>query len=122
MGASVLTTPGAPGTGWHRAAGTLRCEGVPVDAIAREAGTPTYVYSAAVVREHYRRLTSAFASVPHRVHFSMKANSNLALLGLLRELQLVVEIPVGATHRTLPVSTRRAPLVRGTTAPFNDRA
>ena len=90
MGAGILTA-----RGWHRANGALYCDGVAVDAIAGAVGTPTYVYSASVVREHYRRLVAEFAEVPHRVHFSMKANSNLALLGILRELGAGVDIVSG---------------------------
>jgi diaminopimelate decarboxylase len=100
LGAGVLTVAGAPSTGWHRTGGVLRCDGVPVETIAREVGTPTYVYSAGVVREHFRRLAAAFAPVPHRVHYSMKANSNLALLTLLRELGAGVDIVSGGElHR-----------------------
>ena len=37
------------------AGGALHCEGVPLDALAREVGTPLYVYSANAVREQYER-------------------------------------------------------------------
>ena len=93
MGAGVLS--GARPAGWHRDGGVMRCDGVPVEVIAREVGTPTYVYSAGAIREHVERLTTAFAGVPHRVHYSMKANSNLALLGLLRGLGVGVDIVSG---------------------------
>jgi diaminopimelate decarboxylase len=81
--------------GWHRDGGVMYCDAVPVELIAREVGTPTYVYSAGVVREHLARLVAAFAGVPHRVHYSMKANSNLALLRLLREVGAGVDIVSG---------------------------
>lgn len=54
--------------------------------VAAEVGTPAYVYDAAVVRERYRALTGAMGSTPHRVFYSVKANSSLAVLGLLRSL------------------------------------
>ena len=60
--------------------GSLRCDGVPLDAIAAAAGTPCYVYSAGLVREQYARLAGALREVPHRLHYSVKANSNLTLL------------------------------------------
>jgi diaminopimelate decarboxylase len=66
--------------------GALWCEDVPAARIALAAGTPTFVYSAAVLRERYRRLTAALAGVPHRVHYSLKANANRAVLSVLREL------------------------------------
>jgi diaminopimelate decarboxylase len=61
-------------------AGELRAEDVPLEKIAAEVGTPCYVYSSATLRRHYRVFDEAFASVPHLVCYSVKANSNLAVL------------------------------------------
>ena len=58
----------------------LFAEGVPVRRIAKEIGTPTYIYSLATLRRHYRVFDQAFARIPHIVCFSVKANSNLAVL------------------------------------------
>ena len=55
-------------------------EAVPLKRIAREVGTPAYIYSLATLRRHYNVFDQAFAPVPHIVCFSVKANSNLALL------------------------------------------
>jgi diaminopimelate decarboxylase len=55
-------------------------EEVPLKRIAEEVGTPAYVYSLATLKRHYRVFDEAFAKVPHIVCFSVKANSNLALL------------------------------------------
>ena len=82
MGEGVLTAP--PVAYFTRTGGALHCEGVPLERIAREAGTPTYVYSANTIRERYARLTAAIGGVPHRVHYSLKANSNRAILEVLR--------------------------------------
>lgn len=60
--------------------GELFAEGVPIRRIAREVGTPAYIYSLATLRRHYRVFDRAFASVPHLVCFSVKSNSNLAVL------------------------------------------
>ena len=60
--------------------GELFAEGVPVRRIAREVGTPAYVYSLATLKRHYRVFDQAFARVPHVVCFSVKSNSNLAVL------------------------------------------
>jgi diaminopimelate decarboxylase len=60
--------------------GEMFAEGVPVRRIAREVGTPAYIYSLATLRRHFRVFDQAFAKVPHIVCFSVKANSNLALL------------------------------------------
>ena len=72
--------------GFHVLHGVLSCDGVALDAVAEGAGTPCYVYSAGVVARRYRTLAEAFAPVPHAVHYALKANSNLALLRLLRAL------------------------------------
>lgn len=60
--------------------GELFAEQVPVKRIAREVGTPAYIYSLATLRRHYRVFDQAFAKIPHLVCFSVKSNSNLAVL------------------------------------------
>jgi diaminopimelate decarboxylase len=60
--------------------GEMFAEGVPVKRIAKEVGTPAYVYSLATLKRHFRVFDQAFAKVPHIVCFSVKANSNIALL------------------------------------------
>ena len=82
VGAGVLSSAGEGG--FALVDGALRCDAVPASAIADAVGTPTYVYSASVVRRQYRRLAAALAGAPHRIHFSVKANSNLAILRLLQ--------------------------------------
>ena len=49
-------------------------------------GTPAYVYNAEAIRGRYRSLDAALGSLPHRICFAVKANSNLAILRVLREL------------------------------------
>ena len=61
-------------------AGEMFAEGVPLKRIAKEVGTPVYIYSLATLRRHYQVFDRAFAKVRHIVCFSVKANSNLALL------------------------------------------
>src|SRR6185312_11523981 len=75
--------------------GVLHCEDVAAEEIARQAGTPTFVYSAAVLRDRYQRLTRALAGVKHRVHYSLKANANRGVLGVLRELGSGVDVVSG---------------------------
>lgn len=58
-------------------------EGVSLDRIAKEHGTPTYVYSAGHIRERYRKLGRAFTARGPLVCYSLKANSNLGILRLL---------------------------------------
>src|SRR5918998_5217746 len=63
--------------------GELYCEAVPLSRIAKEVGTPCYVYSHATLVRHFRAFDSAFQDVPHIVAFAMKANSNLAIVRLM---------------------------------------
>jgi diaminopimelate decarboxylase len=89
MGEGVLTS------GFTRLDGGLACEGVPLERIAREVGTPTYVYSSAMVRDRFVRLDEALAELPHRIHYTLKANSNAGLLRLLRELGAGIDVVSG---------------------------
>jgi diaminopimelate decarboxylase len=66
--------------------GVLRMSGLSLDAIAADVGTPAYLYHAPSIRRRYRELTAAFAALPAKVYFAVKANGNLAVLRLLREL------------------------------------
>ncbi len=91
MGESVLTASGFART----ASGELVCEGVSLEAIAQAVGTPVYVYSSRAIREQYDALDRALAPVPHRLHYSMKANSNLAVLRLLQERGAGLDIVSG---------------------------
>ena len=58
----------------------LYCEDVPIRDIAEAVGTPFYLYSLNTLENHFRAFQTAFSSVDHRVCFSAKANSNLAIL------------------------------------------
>jgi diaminopimelate decarboxylase len=74
-------------TGFDRAPdGELTCDGVSLEDLAREFGTPLYVYSWAAIEESFRRFDAAFAPVPHLVCYAAKANSSLAILTRLARL------------------------------------
>ena len=89
MGQGVLAA------GFTRIDGTLSCEGVPLDRIADAVGTPAYVYSASVIRDRYTRLATALSPLRHRIHYTLKANSNRAVLRVLRELGAGVDVVSG---------------------------
>lgn len=72
--------------GLARRHGVLEADGVSLAEIARQVGTPVYVYDAGVIGRRYRALDRALEGVPHRICFAVKANSNLAVLRVLREL------------------------------------
>ncbi len=62
--------------------GRLFCEGVAVEALAREHGTPLYVYSHRTLTRHYQMLARALAPIEDTlICYAAKANSNLAVLG-----------------------------------------
>lgn len=75
--------------------GVLHAEGLPVSQLAEQFGTPLYVYSRATLERHYRAFDEALASVPHRVHYAVKANSNLAVLNVLARLGAGFDIVSG---------------------------
>ena len=101
MGEGLLTprvaraAPVAPAAGFVRRDGWLHADEIPLTELAARHGTPAYVYSASMVRSQYARLDGALGSTPHRLHYSVKANGNLALLALLRELGAGVDIVSG---------------------------
>jgi diaminopimelate decarboxylase len=111
LGEGVLSTRprySAPAAGgFVRRDGWLHADDVPLAEVARVAGTPAYVYSASAIRAQYARLDAALAGVPHRLHYSVKANGNLALLALLRGLGAGVDIvSEGELHRALQAGFR----------------
>ncbi len=94
MGESVLTS------GFHRRDGELVCDDVSLTSIAATVGTPTYVYSAGEIRAAYVRLAQALAGLPVHIHYAMKANSNLAVLSVVRECGAGVDVvSAGELHR-----------------------
>lgn len=81
------TVPGLfADAGIERRSGALLMAEVPLMEIAENAGTPAFVYNAEAIRRRYRALDDAFVPVPHRICFAVKANSNLAVLRILRDL------------------------------------
>jgi diaminopimelate decarboxylase len=75
--------------------GILHAEDVPLDAIARRFGTPCYVYSRGMIEAAYREYAQALAGRPALVAYSVKANSNLAVLGILARLGAGFDIVSG---------------------------
>jgi diaminopimelate decarboxylase len=77
--------------GFFREGNALVCDGVPLEDVGRDYGTPLYVYSAESIRRSYKSLDEAFAGHPHRIHYALKANSSLAVVQLLRQLGSAVD-------------------------------
>jgi len=68
----------------HRSSdGELICEDVPLAEVARQFGTPAYVYSRATIVDNYRAYQRAFAASKPLICYAVKANSTLSVLALL---------------------------------------
>lgn len=92
--------------------GALHCEGVALSAVAGRVGTPVYVYSRAAIEAAVRRFQRALADVPHTLCYSVKANSNLAILRLLRRLGAGFDIVSGGElYRLRQARLGSAPMV-----------
>ena len=65
--------------------GQLHCEDVALQGLADTYGTPTYVYSANTILDHFRRLHLALGDLDHEIAFAVKANSNLSVLRILAD-------------------------------------
>src|SRR5690242_17996776 len=76
-------------------ANDLYCEQVPLADLAARVGTPVYVYSSASLLCNYRAYDDAFGDLPHNVCYAVKANSNLAVLGLLARAGAAFDIVSG---------------------------
>jgi len=67
---------------FHYKGKELFCEDVPIQKIAKEVGTPFYLYSAETLQRHFQALDQAFQEIPHLIAFAVKANGNIAILRL----------------------------------------
>lgn len=65
------------------AGGELVCDGVSMQSLAAEFGTPLYVYSAAQISERAKMFQREFADRPHVICYAVKANSSIAIMKLL---------------------------------------
>src|ERR1700691_1669892 len=65
--------------------GELYCEGVPAEKIARDVGTPAYVYSKATFLHHYRQIAGAFAPLQATICYSIKTCGNIHICRLLAD-------------------------------------
>jgi len=84
------------------AGGELAVDGVALSRIAREVGTPTYVYASAALRRNYRELAAALHGLDVQIHYAVKANSNLAVIRSFAALGAGADVvSVGEMRRAL---------------------
>ena len=75
--------------------GVMHAEGVSLAAIAEQVGTPAYVYSRATLERHYRVFADSFEGLDTLVAYSVKANSNIAVLRVLAKLGAGADVVSG---------------------------
>ena len=63
----------------------LHMEKVRIDEVVKNYGTPCYVYSKQAILDVYQAYTDSFTSLNHQICYAVKANSNLAVLGVLAQ-------------------------------------
>ncbi len=66
--------------------GILHCEDKPVQDIAKEVGTPFYLYSTATLQRHFDAFDSGFTGMKHQTCFAVKACSNLSILNIFAKM------------------------------------
>jgi diaminopimelate decarboxylase len=71
---------------FHYAGGTLHAEGVPLDQLAAQVGTPFYCYADAALCERYRAFAKVFDGRRAAICYSLKANSNQAVIATFARL------------------------------------
>ena len=91
---------GAGTAEFHRRAGELWCEDVPVARLAERFGTPLYVYSRAALLGRLQRLRTAFGAAAH-ICYAVKANSNLSLLAAVHAAGAGFDLVSGGELRRL---------------------
>ncbi len=96
----------------HRVQGDLFIEDVSCASLAKQYGTPLYVYSRKAIEAAWRAYDSALSTRPHLVCYAMKANSNLAVLDILSRLGSGFDIvSVGELERVRAVGGDMAKVV-----------
>ncbi len=86
----------------HYKDGALYCDSVPVSEIAAQVGTPVYIYSLRRTVNNFRRIQTAFAELQPHIHYSAKANANLAVLRALVEAGAGIDaVSGGEIYRAL---------------------
>jgi diaminopimelate decarboxylase len=86
----------------------MHADSVPLSKLAEHYGTPLYVYSASTIRERYQQFDRAFQGTEHTICYSVKANSNLAILRLLAQLGAGFDIVSGGELQRVRETGRNA--------------
>lgn len=93
---------------FHIRKNRLHCEQVDLVRAAQRLGTPVYVYSATVLSERLKTFSRAFASLPHTVCYSVKANPNLSVLRMLARAGAGFDVVSGGELQRVEKADRKA--------------
>lgn len=86
----------------HYQNNSLFIEDCAVKDIVAHFGSPCYIYSKAKIKNNWQNFSQAFQSIPHRLCYAVKANSNIAILNTLVDLQAGFDIvSIGELERVL---------------------
>ncbi len=88
--------------------GHLCCGSAELEDLAERFGTPLYVYSESSLRRRFKLMHAAFAGLPHTLCYSVKANSNLAILRLFAGLGAGFDVVSGGELERVLVASRRS--------------
>ncbi len=87
----------------------LQCDSVAIEKLAKNFGTPLYVYSGSTIRSRFQTFDKAFEAIEHTVCYSVKANSNLSILKMLAQLGSGFDIVSGGElERVIRVDKKAA--------------
>lgn len=70
----------------------LFCEYVSLEDLAKEFGTPLFVYSQNYIADRYKEFSSAFKNIPHQIFYAVKSNFNLSIIKTFVELGSGVDV------------------------------
>ncbi|NPA12564.1 MAG: diaminopimelate decarboxylase [Aquificae bacterium] len=75
--------------------GQLYCEELPVEEIAKQVGTPVYIYSKKGIKDKINQYKDAFKDYPTIISYAVKSNPNLSILKIAKEEGLGADIVSG---------------------------
>lgn len=78
-------------TGFHNRGQFLYADEMPVEELARQYGTPLYIYSAGIIRDNITRLRNALGP-DILMAFASKANTNRAILSIMAQYGLGADV------------------------------
>lgn len=105
-----MTTPGHPHFSWQ--AGRLHAEALPVQDLARQYGTPLFVYSKASMLSSLAAYQRGFAGRKAKICYAMKANSSLGVLQVFAQAGCGFDIVSGGElQRVLTAGGRAADII-----------